>query len=89
MAQIIHPGGRRNLTNPHGGDKKKEIYILNYFCRNVEISTNLQGLLRRSPSNPPGEAGPDQERGVKAGGKQLKQNKFFCTGKHALRSVAQ
>lgn len=38
MAQIIHPGGSRNLTNPHGGDEKN-IYNLNLFCRYVEIST--------------------------------------------------
>lgn len=39
MAQIIHPGECRNLTNPHDGDKKKKIYKVILFCRYVEIST--------------------------------------------------
>ena len=60
------------------GDRKNKTYIFILFCRNVEISTNLQGLLRRSPSNPPGYAGQSQERGEKSGIRSNEQNKFFC-----------
>ena len=65
MAQIIHPGECRSLTNPHGGDGRYEIYIFIIFCRYVEISTIYTDCLDVAQAIRPAKPGNPKKGGEK------------------------
>lgn len=80
MTQIIHPGECRSLTNPHGGDRRNEIYIFIIFCRYVEISTIYADCLDVAQAIRPATPGNHKKRGRKAGFGHMNKISFFVQG---------